>query len=64
MFAVDFCGCVSFDREFYPASWLVEVTLKRHYDAKVVADLTYSTRPLWAYVPRRPGSSPYCTQRG
>lgn len=67
MFAVDFCGCVSFDRKFYPSSWLAEVTLKHWYDPKVVAQLTYSRVPLLCFVPanvlRRPRSSPYCTRR-
>lgn len=62
MFAVDFCGCVSFDRTFYPSSWLTEVTLKHWYNAKTVADMTYSCRPLFSYIPVRPrvaGESPY-----
>jgi len=54
MFAIDFCGCVSFDRDFFPTTWLAEVTLKHWYDPKVVAEMTYSTRPVWDFIPRRP----------
>ena len=64
MFAVDFCGCYTFDREFFSTWWLYEATLKRWYNPKVVADFTYSVRPMWAFVPRRAGSSPYCTRPG
>lgn len=62
MFAVDFCGCYTFDRAFFPTSWLAEVVIKRHYNAKVVADMTYSHRPFFGIVPVRPraaGESPY-----
>ena len=51
MFAVDFCGCLSFDREFFPTSWLAEVNIKQWYDPKVVAQLTYSRRPRLSFVP-------------
>lgn len=39
-----------------------EVTLKKYYTAKVVAELTYSHRPFMGIVPVRPraaGESPY-----
>jgi hypothetical protein len=53
---------MSFDRTFYPGSWLIEVTLKKCYNAKVVAEMTYSHRPFFGFIPVRPraaGESPY-----
>lgn len=48
MFTVDFCGCMSYEGT---RTWLIEVDLKRWYDAKVVAEMVYSTRPLMGIVP-------------
>jgi len=66
MFAVDFCGCMSYEGT---RTWLVEVHLKRWYNAKAVAEMTYSKRPMFNFVPlasarRRAGSSPYCMLPG
>lgn len=67
MDCVAVCGCYTFDQEFFPNSWMIEVILKRHYNAKVVAEMTYSKRPWFGVVPasewRKLRSSPYCTQR-
>ena len=53
MLSVDVCGCYTFDKEFYPTHWRVEVTLKKYYNAKTVANMTYSTRPFFAFIPTR-----------
>jgi hypothetical protein len=50
MFAVDFCGCMSYEG---PRTWLIEVDLKRWYDARVVAEMTYKNRPSWGFIPTR-----------
>ena len=50
MFSVDCCGCMSYEGT---RTWLIEVDLKRWYDAKVVAEMVYSRRPSFDFIPRR-----------